>query len=74
MQARVVFYQDVSRGRIETLDVTGVKMVCISYLDISGSSGPLRHLMQRLRQLLPGAFRSWSACGRSRTPRPGVRG
>jgi hypothetical protein len=28
-------------------------MVCISYLDISGTMAPLRHLLRRLRQHMP---------------------
>ena len=41
------------RDKIETLDVGGVAMACISYLDISGNPSHLRYLMQRLRQRLP---------------------
>ncbi len=51
--SRLVGYGDVSREKIETLDVSGVAMACISYLDISGSPSHLRYLMQRLRQRLP---------------------
>ncbi len=51
--ARLTPYEAASRDRIETLDVTGVAMVCISYLDISGSPAHLRYLMQRLRRKLP---------------------
>ncbi len=51
--SRLVGYGDVSRERIETLDVSGVAMACVSYLDISGSPSHLRYLMQRLRQRLP---------------------
>ncbi len=49
----LVGYGDVSREKIETLDVSGVAMACISYLDISGSPAHLRYLIQRLRQRLP---------------------
>ena len=52
--ARVVPHEDVSRGRIRSLDVTGVAMVCISYLDISGNPAHLRYLLQRLQEKLPG--------------------
>jgi hypothetical protein len=38
-----------------SLDVEGVAMVCVSYLEASGSPSPLRYLMRRLRQRLPGA-------------------
>ena len=30
-------------------------MVCVSYLEASGSPSPLRYLMRRLRQRVPGA-------------------
>jgi hypothetical protein len=53
--ARVVPYQAVSRSRIGTLDVTGAAMVCISYLEISGSPAHLRYLLRRIRQRLPKA-------------------
>ncbi len=53
MSGRLVSYGDVSRQAITALDVTGVKMACISYLDISGSPAHLRYLIQRLRQRLP---------------------
>ncbi len=50
---RLVGYAEVSRDRVETLDIAGVAMVCISYLDISGNPAHLRYLMQRLRRRLP---------------------
>jgi predicted PurR-regulated permease PerM len=50
---RLVGYGEVSRETIYDLDVTGVAMACVSYLDISGSPAHLRYLMQRLRQRLP---------------------
>ena len=53
MGARLVGYGDVSRDRVTTLDVTGVAMVCISYLDIAGSPAHLRFLIRRLRARLP---------------------
>ena len=43
----------VARGRVNSLDVSGVAMVCISYLEISGNPAHLRHLLRRLRQRLP---------------------
>ena len=51
--ARLAPYEAVSRDRMETLDVEGVAMVCVSYLDISGSPAHLRYLLQRLRRRLP---------------------
>jgi hypothetical protein len=53
--ARVVPHEAVSRSNILGLDVTGVAMVCISYLEISGSPAHLRYLLRRLRQKLPTA-------------------
>ncbi len=53
LNGRLVGYADVSRDTIEQLDVTGVAMACVSYLDISGSPSHLRYLMRRLRQKLP---------------------
>jgi len=55
MRARVVSQEAASRGRIASLDAEGVAMVCVSYLEASGSPSSLRYLMQRLRQRLPGA-------------------
>jgi len=51
--ARLIPYQAASREGIDTLDVTGVAMACISYLDISGNPAHLRFLLQRLRRRLP---------------------
>lgn len=53
LKGRLVGYGDVSREAIDALDVTGVAMACVSYLDISGSPAHLRFLMRRLRQKLP---------------------
>jgi len=55
IEARVVPHEAVSRSNIIGLDVEGVAMVCISYLDISGNPAHLRYLLQRLRQRLPEA-------------------
>jgi len=55
LQARVVSQDAVSRGRIASLDVAGVAMVCVSFIEASGSPSPLRYMMRRLRQRLPGA-------------------
>jgi len=51
--ARVAPHQAAARGRIDTLDVTGVAMVCISYLEIRGNPSHLRYLLRRLHQRLP---------------------
>ena len=55
LQARVVSQDGVSRGRIASLDVAGVAMVCVSFIEATGSPSPLRYMMRRLRQRLPGA-------------------
>ena len=53
MGARLTPYEAASRERVDMLDVDGVAMVCISYLDIAGTPAHLRYLMQRLRRKLP---------------------
>ena len=50
---RLVKHDEVSRARVNELDVTGVAMACVSYLDIAGSPAHLRYLVQRLRARLP---------------------
>jgi predicted PurR-regulated permease PerM len=52
---QVIPHAAVSRSAIMGLDVTGVKMVCISYLEISGTPAHLRYLLRRLRQRVPNA-------------------
>ena len=47
---RVVPHAAVSRREIFSLDMTGVQMVCISYLEISGTPAHLRYLLRRLKQ------------------------
>lgn len=53
LPARVVPHDAVSRANVERLNVEGVAMVCVSYLDISGTPSHLRYLLRRLRQHLP---------------------
>ncbi len=53
--ARTVPFAAVARETIGSLDVTGVTMVCVSYLEISGSPAHLRYLIRRLRDKLPQA-------------------
>jgi hypothetical protein len=53
--ARIVPYEAASREAVGSLDVSGSTMVCISYLDISGTPSHLRYLIQRLRRKLPDA-------------------
>ena len=55
LRARVVSQEAVARGAIASLDVAGVAMVCVSYLEASGSPSMLRYLMRRLRARAPGA-------------------
>lgn len=52
---RTVPHEAVSRTQIASLDVQGVAMVCIPYLDITGSPAHLRFLIRRIRQQLPRA-------------------
>ena len=55
LRARVVGQEAVSRGGIASLDVTGVAMLCVSYLEASGNPSTLRYLMRRLRARAPSA-------------------
>jgi hypothetical protein len=52
--ARVTRYNAASRDAINSLDVTGIAMICVSYLDIRGNPAHLRYLLQRLRRRAPG--------------------
>lgn len=51
--SRVAPHEAASREYISALDIAGVAMVCISYLEISGSPAHLRYLVRRLRGRLP---------------------
>jgi predicted PurR-regulated permease PerM len=51
--AQALPHSAVSRDQLANLDVTGVAMVCISYLGISGSPAHLRYLLRRLRRRIP---------------------
>ncbi len=53
--AAIASHEAVSRIGIATLDTAGVAMVCVSYLELSGSPTHLRFLLRRLRARLPGA-------------------
>lgn len=53
--SRLVPYEAVSRSSIYNLDMTGVQMICISYLEISGTPAHLRYLLRRLRKRAPKA-------------------
>jgi predicted PurR-regulated permease PerM len=52
--ARVIPHEAVSRTNIRSLDLSGVGMICISYLDIRGNPAHLRYLLRRLREKAPG--------------------
>jgi hypothetical protein len=52
--ARSVPHTAVARNNIGTLDRGTIAMVCLCYVDISGSPSHLRYLLRRLRQQLPG--------------------
>lgn len=55
LHARVVTQQAVSRQNIDALDISGVAMVCVSYLEANGTPSTLRYLVRRLRERVPGA-------------------
>lgn len=50
---RTVSHEEVSRTAIFNLDVTGVRMVCVCYLEIGGTPAHLRYLLKRLRKRIP---------------------
>ncbi|MCJ2026990.1 AI-2E family transporter [Methylobacterium sp. J-067] len=52
--ARVVPHAAASREGICDLDVGGVAMICVSYLDIAGNPSHLRYLLERLKRRAPG--------------------
>jgi predicted PurR-regulated permease PerM len=54
LHARMASAAAASRGAIESLDVSGVSAVCISYLEAAGSVSALRYLMRRVRARAPG--------------------
>jgi len=55
IEARVLRHDAVSRAHVALLDVQGVQMVCLSYLELAGTPSHLRYLLRRLRQRLPRA-------------------
>jgi predicted PurR-regulated permease PerM len=54
LKARIVSHETAGRGIIHSLDVTGIAMICLCYLEISGSPSHLRYLLRRLRARMPG--------------------
>ena len=55
LPARIVGHDAASRANMAALDVTGVTMVCVSYLGATGSPSALRYLTRRLRARMPDA-------------------
>jgi predicted PurR-regulated permease PerM len=53
--ARPMPYEAVSRAQIGRLDTSGVAMICVSYLEITGNPAHLRYLLERLKHRLPRA-------------------
>lgn len=55
LHARIVSHTAADRSTIASLDVTGVAMICLCYLELSGTPSHLRYLLKRLRHHAPGA-------------------
>ncbi|RST31287.1 AI-2E family transporter [Sphingomonas ginkgonis] len=55
VEARRVPNASVSRETIATLDVTGIDVIAVSYLEVIGSPAQLRYLVRRLRERAPAA-------------------
>jgi len=55
LKARVLRHAATSRGLVGSLNAEGVAMVCLCYLEITGTPSHLRYLLRRLRQRLPAA-------------------
>jgi predicted PurR-regulated permease PerM len=55
LRARVVSHDAVSRSHIASLDLEGVQMVCVSYLEGTNTMSALRYLTRRLRHRAGGA-------------------
>jgi predicted PurR-regulated permease PerM len=55
LNARIVPHSAADRTSIATLDVSGVRMVCLCYLELGGTPSHLRYLLRRLRQRVPQA-------------------
>ena len=53
--ARTAPHEASSREAIASLEVSEITMVCISYLNISGTPSHLRYLIRRMRRKLPHA-------------------
>jgi predicted PurR-regulated permease PerM len=46
---RLVSHEETSRAGIANLDLTGVTMICVSFLEMAGHPTHLRYLLRRLR-------------------------
>jgi hypothetical protein len=55
LECRALPHEAASRAAIDSLDTTGVTIVCVFYLSIEGIPSHLRYLVKRLRQRLPHA-------------------
>ncbi len=53
LQARTVDNEAASREGIGSLNTIGVAMVCIAYLEVTGSPSHLRYMIRRLRRRMP---------------------
>ncbi|QYE37153.1 hypothetical protein KZX46_22495 (plasmid) [Polymorphobacter sp. PAMC 29334] len=51
---RVVPYSAVARDWIGEFTASDVRIICISYLELSGEPSPLRYLIERLRHRVSG--------------------
>jgi predicted PurR-regulated permease PerM len=51
--ARVVPHQAASRREIGTLELAGVRMICVCSVDLQGTPSKLRYLLQRLQRRAP---------------------
>jgi predicted PurR-regulated permease PerM len=55
LDCRALPHEAASRAGIESLDTSGVTIVCLFYLHIEGIPSHLRYLVKRVRQRLPNA-------------------
>ncbi|SEN44519.1 Predicted PurR-regulated permease PerM [Sphingomonas gellani] len=55
LSARRIDNAATTRETIATLDLTGVSVIAVSYLELAGSPAQLRYLIRRLRTRAPGA-------------------
>ncbi|MFC0408426.1 AI-2E family transporter [Roseomonas elaeocarpi] len=51
--ARTAPHEAASRANLPSLDLGGVAMICVSYLELTGNPAHLRYLVRRLRQRAP---------------------